>query len=513
MTNELESKERYDVTNRKSLKTIEFEPEMLEAVERCLGAGLAVISRDFRVIWANKHMREVFGDVENERCYRAYYERSEVCENCSVREIFEMGKEQVTRERSRREVNGNVIWLQVIATPIKDKHGNVTAALELAVPITERKRLEEELKQHSQHLEELVARRTAELKTSEEKFRVIAEASSDPIITLNSEGRITYASPALFLMTSFPPPQIIGTHYTSYLPKDEIVKLAPIVTKVLAGEVVRSQETEILRDDGSLCPVELSISPIIETGGTVGAVEIIVRDVTERRRLAEMRSRFVSTVTHELRTPLVSILGYLDLTLAKPKELSKNVESNLQVVKRNSNRLLDLTNDLLDIQRMQAGKLQLNLKALDFKQIIDQCAAEIQPFIHDRRQSLSLNVPERPLPIQGDPIRLVQVLMNLFSNASKFTSEGGNITIHVIEQPDVIKVQVSDTGIGIKQEDIEKIFQPFAPIQKRSYIKGTGLGLSITKGLVEAHGGKISAESKGEGKGTTFTFTIPKLKT
>ena len=223
-----------------------------------------------------------------------------------------------------------------------------------------------------------------------------------------------------------------------------------------------------------------------------------------------MRSRFVSTVTHELRTPLVSILGYLDLTLSKPKELSEKVESNLQVVKRNSDRLLNLTNDLLDMQRIQAGRLQLNPKALDFRQIMDQCAAEVKPFIRDRRQILSLNVPERPLPIQGDPIRLEQILMNLFSNASKFTPEDGNITIHVIEQADVIRVQVSDTGIGVKPEDIERIFQPFASIQKRSYIKGTGLGLSITKGLVEAHGGEISAESEGEGKGTTFTFTIPK---
>jgi PAS domain S-box-containing protein len=407
--------------------------------------------------------------------------------------------------------DGTRIAVETNATAIE--YEGRRATLSFRRDITERKRLEEELKRYSQHLEELVSGRTAELKASEEKFRAITEGSFDPIITLNSEGHITYASPAFFLTTGFSSAQTIGNHYTSYLPKDEIVKLTPTVMKVLAGEVVRSQETEILRDDGSLCPVELSISPINETGGTVSAVEIIVRDVTERRKLAEMRNRFVSTVTHELRTPLVSILGYIDLTLSKPEELSKNVESNLQVVKRNSNRLLDLTNDLLDIQRMQAGRFQLNLKALNFKQIIDQCAAEIQPFIHDRRQSLSLNVPERPLPIQGDPIRLVQVLMNLFSNASKFTSEGGNITIHVIEQADVIKVQVSDTGIGIKPEDIEKIFQPFAPIQKRSYIKGTGLGLSITKGLVEAHGGKISAESEGEGKGTTFTLTIPKLKT
>jgi len=129
-----------------------------------------------------------------------------------------------------------------------------------------------------------------------------------------------------------------------------------------------------------------------------------------------------------------------------------------------------------------------------------------------KKQRLRVEAPEKPLQIRGDRDRLSQVLMNLFGNASKFTSEGGTISLHVKELEDAVQVQVSDTGIGIRKEDLERVFEPFAAIEKPTYIKGTGLGLSITRGLIEAHGGKIWAESPGEGKGATFVFTIPREK-
>ena len=517
VTNELEQeealKERDDVTNRRRLKgTIVFERELLEAVERCLGVGLAVISRDFRVLWANRQMREVFGDVENERCYRAYHERSEVCENCGVREIFETGKEQVTRDESHKDANGNVAWAQLIVNPIKDEHGNVTAALELAVPITERKRLENELRQYSEHLEELIETRTAELKASEEKFRAITERSFDLIITVDPQGRITYASPSSFFMTGYSPEQLIGKLFTNYVPEDEAAKLVQAFARVAGGEVGRGLESKILGADGSVVHVEIVGSPIIGIGGAVTAVQAIVRDITERRRLEEMKDQFVSHVAHELRTPLASITGYLDLTLSDTKALPKEVESNLHVVKRNADLLLSLTNDLLDIQRMQAGRLQLNMQPLNLHEIITQTVKEIKPLMDKKKQNLTLKIPEKLIPIEGDPTRLTQVLVNLLSNASKFAPESGKIALITSETEETIQVQVSDNGIGIKPEDLERIFQPFALILKPSYFQGTGLGLSITRGLVEAHGGKISAESGGPGKGATFTFTIPKRK-
>jgi signal transduction histidine kinase len=130
--------------------------------------------------------------------------------------------------------------------------------------------------------------------------------------------------------------------------------------------------------------------------------------------------------------------------------------------------------------------------------------------INGRRQALKMNIPRGPIRILGDTVRLTQVVMNVLDNASKFTPDGGRIAMHVEDRMDRVVTEVSDSGIGIRSEDLKQVFEPFSAIKKATYIKGTGLGLSVTKGLVEAHGGAITVQSGGEGKGSTFTITIPK---
>jgi signal transduction histidine kinase len=152
------------------------------------------------------------------------------------------------------------------------------------------------------------------------------------------------------------------------------------------------------------------------------------------------------------------------------------------------------------------------LESQDLTNIIEHCIEEIQPFLEGKKQNFNLKIPESPLMVRVDRIRLSQIIMNLLNNATKYTPEGGDITLVIKEMKDVIQVQVFDNGIGVREEDLGKIFQPFSNIKKSNYIKGTGLGLSVTKGLVEAHGGTIQAHSDGEGKGTTFTFTLPITK-
>ncbi len=304
----------------------------------------------------------------------------------------------------------------------------------------------------------------------------------------------------------------MGKSLQSYLAEGNIPRAIRGLARAGKGEIARVEEFQLVRKDESITHVEINASPILKDGKIAG-VQAIIRDVSERFKLMEMRDRFISSVTHELRTPLVSITGYLDLTVsgalgAVPKE----IESSLQVVKRNADRLLSLTNDLLDFRRLEAGKFQLDLTPLDFRDVIEKCVEEIQLSIDQRKQNLNLEVSEGPLPIQGDPVRLSQVLVNLLSNANKFAPEGSTITILATEEEDVIQVQVSDKGMGIKIEDLGRVFEPFAAIEKPSYVKGTGLGLSVSKGLIEAHQGKMWAESEGEEKGATLTFTLPKRK-
>jgi len=242
------------------------------------------------------------------------------------------------------------------------------------------------------------------------------------------------------------------------------------------------------------------------------AIDALSREMAERKRLQNMKHQFFTAVTHELRTPLVSIKGYVDHIMAKESNLSSNLRSQIEIVKRNTQRLLDLTEDLLNIQYMETGRLQLKFEDLNLYEILTQCVEEIQPLVNEKGQEVRLEIPGKTLLVVGDRVRLVEVLMNLLQNANKFSSNGGSIIVRVEEDVDTVTISITDNGIGIDKKDLGRVFEPFAAIPKPTYFKGSGLGLSLTKRLVEAQGGKIWATSMGIGSGATFAFTLPKLK-
>jgi len=241
-------------------------------------------------------------------------------------------------------------------------------------------------------------------------------------------------------------------------------------------------------------------------------IDAVIRDITERKRLQNMKDQFLTAVTHELRTPLVSIKGYVDHIMAKESNLSSNLRSQIEIVKRNTQRLLDLTEDLLDIQYMESGRMQLKFEDLNLQEILTECVEEIQPLVNAKGQEVRLEIPGKALFVAGDRLRLVEVLMNLLHNANKFSPNGGSIIVRVEEEVGTITISITDNGIGIDKKDLGRVFEPFAAIPKPTYFKGSGLGLSLTKRLVETHGGKIWATSTGIGSGATFAFTLPKLK-
>ena len=232
--------------------------------------------------------------------------------------------------------------------------------------------------------------------------------------------------------------------------------------------------------------------------------------VARETEVDRVRSRFLSTITHELRTPLTSIKGYIDiLRSGYVGEISKEIDEMLEVVTRNTNRLSTLTNDLLDVQRIETGRLDVELTSIDLREVLVSCTQEIKPFLDEKNQSLDIEIPEEPVIVRGDQVRLSQVVMNLLNNASKFSPEDETISLKATREGEEVRVSISDKGIGIKEKDLKRVFEPLAMIEKPIYVKGTGLGLSVSKGIIELHGGKIWAESEGEWKGATFNFVIP----
>ena len=225
-----------------------------------------------------------------------------------------------------------------------------------------------------------------------------------------------------------------------------------------------------------------------------------------------LKTEFVSMVSHELRTPLTSIQGYAELLL-EDEEIAEAHRESLTIVKKNSERLLGLINDLLDLSRMEAGRLDLHRTSLDLARLIPEVAGSLRPLIEAKQQRLKLDLGEALPPVWADQDRVTQILTNLISNAHKYTLVEGSITLGARRDDGFVRVDVSDTGVGLSPEDQAQLFTKFFRARDRSPQTGggTGLGLVITRLLVELHGGRITVSSA-PGQGSTFSFSLPALK-
>lgn len=239
----------------------------------------------------------------------------------------------------------------------------------------------------------------------------------------------------------------------------------------------------------------------------------------ELKKIDAMKSEFVSVASHELRTPLAAIKNAIQLILSgKTGEINENQAKFLSMAERNINRLTNILNNLLNLSRIESGRIELKFENVSIKSIIDSTVSTMRPQADGKSIFLEMDCPEELPPVYVDKEKVEQILVNLIGNAIKFTPEGGKIFVsvmHIAEEREggsakKIAVSVKDSGIGIPKEHLNSIFEKFYQVEgslQRS-AGGTGLGLAITKGLVELHGGKIWVESE-EGKGSTFTFTLP----
>ncbi|HID89710.1 MAG TPA: response regulator, partial [Anaerolineae bacterium] len=256
--------------------------------------------------------------------------------------------------------------------------------------------------------------------------------------------------------------------------------------------------------------VSVHISPVIMGSEYLGTVSVF-RDITAEVEAERAKSEFVSTVSHELRTPMTSIKGYTDLLLmGAVGELTEQQRHFLTIIRHNADRLTALVNDLLDISRIESGRIELNLKPVSIRDVTDQVVSSLQPRASSQDLVLRVNMDPNLPAVWGDSDRIAQILVNLIGNAIQYTPPGGEITVSAQVRGEMMEVSVSDTGIGISKENQEKIFDRFFraddPLVQET--PGTGLGLAITASLVEMHGGKIWVESE-LGEGSTFTFTLP----
>jgi PAS domain S-box-containing protein len=369
--------------------------------------------------------------------------------------------------------------------------------------------LNQRLEQQLVELEE--ARRQVE--ASGRKLALFAERSPIAVFEFDFEGRILSANPAAETLFGYSASELVGRHGTETLfttaEKDGVAERW--------REMMKSREprfglrAESQRRDGAEITCEWSLTPLINPENRVISVIVQGRDITQQLEAERMKQEFTSTLSHELRTPLTSIIGSLQLINSGVLgEVDKDVMELTTIAERNGQRLLDLINDILDVEKIESGKLNLYPEPLALGELLAESLALNRGFADRFHVRLATSGDLAPVTVNADRKRLLQIMTNLLSNAAKFSPEGATVAVTMEMQGGDVRVGVHDSGPGIPESFRNRIFGRFAQADM-SYTRqkgGTGLGLSICKRLLEMMGGKIGFSPR-DGGGTTFWFDLP----
>lgn len=357
--------------------------------------------------------------------------------------------------------------------------------------------------------------------------QAILDSANFTIIATDIDGVINVFNEGAQRMLGYSREEMVGklTPAVLHVP-DEVVARAKVLSAELEKEiepgfevfVVKTRnglpdenEWTYVRKDGSSFPVLLSVTALFDEAGTIYGYLGIGYDITERKRMELMKREFISTVSHELRTPLTSIRGALGLVAGGATGvLPDKAKELITIANNNCDRLVRLINDILDMEKIESGKMVFDIKPLDLPAMMAETIAANQAYAAQHEASIVVDGELPALDIMGDHDRLIQVLTNLLSNASKFTPPGSSVHVSLEQLGDYARLTIRDEGPGISEEFQARLFQKFSQADSSDTRKkgGTGLGLSITKAIVENHNGKISYLTK-EGEGTSFFVDLP----
>jgi PAS domain S-box-containing protein len=403
------------------------------------------------------------------------------------------GAEQ--REWTYVHKNGELVPVSLVVTAMRSATGEITGYVGIAQNITERKSTE------------------AALKDQARETQAILDHMVDGLITIDGKGIIASFNHAAERIFGYSAAETLGQNVKMLMPQPHRDAhdgyLHNYQTTGVARIIGIGREVEGQRKDGSLFPMELAVSAVTRQGAPLYVG--MVRDITERKRMERMKTEFVSTVSHELRTPLTSISGALGLMAGGAMgSLPDQARSLIDIAHKNSKRLTHLINDLLDMEKIAAGKMHFDMQVHALVPLIEQALEGIRSYGVERTVKFTFNQQATEPEVRVDSQRLMQVLSNLLSNAVKYSPEGGTVDIAVRQLDGQVRVAVTDQGPGIPAEFRSRIFQKFSQADSSDTRQkgGTGLGLAITKELVERMGGRIGFESE-EGKGASFYFLLP----
>jgi len=435
-------------------------------------------------------------------------------------------------------LSGALVWLfyrflgRVEGDLHESRQGLVEAKAELQASNVALQSSQSQLQTLNQTLEDRVRERTAELQRAGQEIKAanadlnaIITNLADGLLAIDVDGKITRCNPALKKMFQIEDGNLVGLTAGNL----DNTQLKELLAQIQANpEEIAIAEVEMSGDlVGQAVATPVFANTDDRSDDRLGSV-ILVRDITVEKAVDRMKTDFISTVSHELRTPLTSVLGFAKLIDKKLKKgvfpllpeddrkaqkAVKQVEDNLGIVISEGQRLTALINDVLDIAKMEAGKIEWDMESLAIVEIIDRAIAAVSSLLTENDLEFVRDIEDNLPEVVGDRDRLMQVVINLLSNAIKFTREG-TISCRARSRNNAIEIAIIDTGMGIAAEDLDKVFEQFKQVGDTltDKPKGTGLGLPICKQIVEHHGGQIWVESE-LGKGSTFAFALPLMAT
>ena len=420
--------------------------------------------------------------------------------------------------------DGSRFWANVVLTALRDPAGGLVGYGKVVRDLTPKRAHEEQLHQ------------------SEERFRLLVERVREyAIFMLDVNGFVATWNSGAQRIKGYEAAEIVGKHFRVFYPKEVADAGYPeYELQTAAADGAYFDEGWRVRKDGSRFWAHVTITALRDDEGRLRGFAKVTRDMTESKRTEALESagaereallqsersarieaqratrikdEFLATLSHELRTPLNAILGWAQVLRAKGQDerTGDEVDRAMEIIERNARAQVRLIDDLLDLSRIMGGRLRLDVQELSLFDVVQAVVDSVEPTARAKNVRLEAILDPAGIVVSGDGARLQQVFWNLLTNAVKFTPKGGKIQVVLQRVNSHVEVAVTDTGVGIRGDFLPHVFDRFSQQDTSLQRKegGLGLGLAITKQLVELHGGSVHAKSLGEGKGSTFTVSLP----
>ena len=463
----------------------------------------------------NQGAEQIKGYTEDEiigRNFSCFYPKEDVeagKPGAALAEAARLGRSEDEGWRVKKD--GTRFWAEVVVTALQDESGQLHGFGTFTRDVTERKRIENALAD------------------SKARLQAIVDTALTAIVTMDGHGVITGWNPRAEAIFGWSQDEVLGNPLAETIipTQHRAAHRAGLARYLATGEgpvLGKVLELSALERGGREFPVELAISPATAPGGSPLFVGF-VRDISARKQAADAianlnselkianqhKSEFLANMSHELRTPLNSILGFSELLLddTSARYDASTHQKFLSQINTSGRHLLALISDILDLSKVEAGRMTLKLESFSVSDVVGDVLATIEPIATKKRIAIKADVAAAG-KLEADAGKFKQMLLNLASNAVKFTPEGGMVSMDARRLPEGVEIAVTDTGIGIAQSDLDRLFKEFQQLDSGPGRRqeGTGLGLALTKRLARLHGGDVRVVSE-VGKGSTFTISLP----